>query len=188
MELDHSSGMGIAFDEDAFNEAQGTLLVGTSAKSQNFATFMHAGTVQIGGGPVPGSPATAVIPRNYIVQVGDTLQGISGFFFGNPDLWPEIWSLNPEITNPNWIYPGLKLVLIPEGKGIPEPTAVAAPQILLAARWKPGTVFYRNPGFVDKEIEEASGKIIGSFHENKYLTHLNAVYIKYKKGKAPSVG
>ncbi len=188
MELDYSTGSGIAFDEDAYNEAQGTLQVGSSSKSQNYTTFMHAGTVQIGGGPVPGAPATTVIPKNYVVQVGDTLQGISGFFFGNPDLWPEVWSLNPEITNPNWIYPGQKLVLVPEGDDVPEPTMAAAPQILIAARWKPGTVFYRNPGFVDKEIEEASGKIIGSFHENKYLAHLNTVYIKYKKGKAPSVG
>lgn len=188
MELDYSGGSGLAFDEETFNETQGTLLVGTTAQSKSYATFMHAGTVQIGGGPTPGAPTTAVIPKSYVVQVGDTLQGISGFFFGNPDLWPEIWSLNPAITNPNWIYPGQRLVLIPEGDDVPEPTMSAAPQILIAARWKPGTVFYRNPGFVDKEIEEASGKIIGSFHENKYLAHLNTVYIKYKKGKAPSVG
>lgn len=189
MELDHSSGAATAFDEEGYQEAQSVLLVGKTATAKNYSTFMHSGTVQlgVGEGPVPGVPGAAVVPKSYVVQTGDTLQGIAGFFFGNPDLWPEIWSLNPEITNPNWIYPGQRLVLVTESEAIPEPKA-EGPKILFAARWKPGTVFLRNPGFVDKDIEEASGKIIGSFHENKYLSHLNTVYIKYKKGKAPSVG
>jgi hypothetical protein len=187
MELDYAGEAGIAFDEEAYNEAQSTLQVGQTAKAKHYATFMHQGTVQLGSGPALAGMPGAVVPSTYIVQPGDTLLGISAFFYGNPDLWPEIWSLNPDITNPNWIYPGQRLVLVPETMEAPEPK-MEGPKIIFAARWKPGTVFYRNPGFVDKDIEEASGKIIGSFHENKYLSQLNSVYIKYKKGKAPSVG
>lgn len=186
MELDYSGDVITAFDEEAYNEAQSTLQVGQTAKAKHYATFMHQGTVQLGAGPAPAGMPGAVIPKTYIVQPGDTLLEISSFFYGNPDLWPEIWGLNPDITNPNWIYPGQRLVLVPE-TAAPKPTA-EGPKIIFAARWKPGTVFYRNPGFVDKDIEEASGKIIGSFHENKYLAHLNSIYIKYKKGKAPSIG
>jgi LysM repeat protein len=187
LELDYAGEAGTAFDEEAYSQAQSTLVVGSGAKGHAYATFLHQGTVEIGG-VAPSAMPKAVIPRTYVVQPGDTLLGIAYYYYGDPDLWPEIWALNPEITNPNWIYPGQVLVLVPETVGVPEAPEAGGPKILLAARWKPGTVFYRNPGFVDKDIEESSGKIIGSFHENKYLTHINNVYIKYKEGKAPSVG
>lgn len=41
----------------------------------------------------------------HVVKERDTLWDISDFYFGDPWHWPEIWSYNPEITNPHWIYP-----------------------------------------------------------------------------------
>ena len=41
----------------------------------------------------------------HIVSEGDTLWDISDHYFGDPWHWPELWSYNPEITNPHWIYP-----------------------------------------------------------------------------------
>jgi len=37
---------------------------------------------------------------------GDTLWDISGKYLKNPFLWPEVWKQNPEIKNPDLIYPG----------------------------------------------------------------------------------
>jgi hypothetical protein len=143
------------------------------------------GTVQLGG-PTSSGYGYGAVPKHYVVQPGDTLLDIAARFYGNPDLWPEIWSLNPEITNPNWIYPGQLLMLVKETDSPQvEPDQ---PKILFQAKWKPGTVIYRNPGFIDEEIEEESGEIVGSFHETKYLSHLNSVYIKYAEGKAPGIG
>ncbi len=45
-------------------------------------------------------------PDQYTVVEGDTLWDISGKFLHHPGQWPELWSNNSQIKNPNLIYPG----------------------------------------------------------------------------------
>jgi LysM domain-containing protein len=66
--------------------------------------------------PVPGAP------EEYTIQKGDTLWDLSQKFLNNPWYWPKIWSLNPGIENPHWIYPGNKLHIVP-GEGGPQAPA-----------------------------------------------------------------
>lgn len=47
--------------------------------------------------------------KDYKVNSGDTLWNISGKELGDPFLWPKIWQENPEIANPDRIYPGQKI-------------------------------------------------------------------------------
>ncbi len=42
----------------------------------------------------------------YKVMKGDTLWDISGKELGDAFLWPKVWQENPEIANPDRIYPG----------------------------------------------------------------------------------
>jgi hypothetical protein len=42
----------------------------------------------------------------YVVRKKDTLSELSEVFFGTPNYWPKIWSLNNYIGNPHLIYPG----------------------------------------------------------------------------------
>ncbi|MCK6511018.1 LysM peptidoglycan-binding domain-containing protein [Myxococcota bacterium] len=58
-------------------------------------------------------------PRSYIVQPGDTLWEISRRFLGSPWFWPKLWSKNPQIQNPHWIFPGNRVSF---GEGAAEPT------------------------------------------------------------------
>lgn len=80
-----------------------TLLAGLFAL--NGPAFAQDGTL-IGGDAVGFGTA----PDYYTVQPGDTLWEISGRFLGNPQYWPRLWSINDNITNPHWIYPGNRIV------------------------------------------------------------------------------
>lgn len=56
-------------------------------------------------------------PQSYTVQDGDTLWDIACKFLHNPEEWQEIWHANPDIENPNLIFPGDTIELVQlEGK------------------------------------------------------------------------
>jgi LysM domain len=85
-----------------------------------------AGSLE-GGAAAPDAGRGAVPPPDtYTVRPGDTLWDLSGRFLNNPWYWPKIWSYNPEITNPHWIYPGNLLRFYASGEEAPaqvEPVA-----------------------------------------------------------------
>jgi len=67
------------------------------------------------GARAPGEPGQ----ENYVIQRGDTLWDLSGKFLDSPWYWPKLWSYNPQIENPHWIYPGNPLRLAPAGAEAP---------------------------------------------------------------------
>jgi hypothetical protein len=65
--------------------------------------------------PVPGTASRDPAPENHVIQRGDTLWDLSGKYLESPWYWPKLWSYNPQIENPHWIYPGNPLRLSPAG-------------------------------------------------------------------------
>jgi hypothetical protein len=53
-------------------------------------------------------------PQTHVVQKGDTLWDICEKYYGDPNLWPKLWQMNPFITNPHLLKPG-DLVTLLEG-------------------------------------------------------------------------
>lgn len=54
--------------------------------------------------------ATAAKVDSYVIQEGDWLWKISQRLFGSGFYYSKIWSLNPQITNPHEVEPGMTLV------------------------------------------------------------------------------
>ncbi len=80
-------------------------------------------------------PLAADAPARYTVQARDTLWDISARFLKTPWAWPQIWHGNPQVKNPDLIYPGDVLVLSYEN---------GQPQITLE-RGQPGAVVRLSP-------------------------------------------
>jgi hypothetical protein len=127
------------------------------------------------------------IPARYVVRRGDTLWDVTGRFFGDPFLWPRIWSYNPDITNPHWIYPEGQLRLVPE-PGTPQAAAAAAAAAPSAQRGAPrlrigrssnGGVLLREEGFLDRDALRESGEVVGSPADHMLLTTFDEVYLQF---------
>lgn len=58
-------------------------------------------------------------PEIYVVQQGDTLFDICDQLLDEGEYWPKLWSLNPFIKNPHFIWPGMRLRFFPGSQEAP---------------------------------------------------------------------
>ncbi len=61
-------------------------------------------------------------PFEYTIKPGDTLYDICDQLIDDKDFWPKLWAANPQIHNPHFIKPGMKLRFYP---GVGSPSAIA---------------------------------------------------------------
>lgn len=81
--------------------------------------------------PAPNAESAAFGDRSaefpeglvHTVVEGDTLWDLSAKYLGTPWRWPELWERNRFVTNPHYIYPGIRLEIFPG----PEKQYAAAP-------------------------------------------------------------
>jgi hypothetical protein len=163
--------------EDHFdNGGQGNSGATVHGGKGGYAYLGGASTQTLGGGSVPNV---------HVVRRGDTLWGICDYYFRNPYQWPRIWSYNPQLQNPHWIYPGDQ-IRMQSGNGMPN-----APRDSMVERHRtvlPETIFLRDEGYVEDETKENWGEITGAPEERIFLADLDEVYMHIAKDHDVKLG
>jgi hypothetical protein len=133
-----------------------------------------------GQGPGEGS----YVPDGHTVRRGETLWEISSHYFQNPYQWPRVWSYNPQIQNPHWIYPGDR-VRLRDGT-----VSGSANRISLGNRRTvpPGTIFLRNMGWVDDRKDDTWGEVVGSPSDRMMLGEGDDIYLQLADEHEATVG
>jgi len=196
-------------DEDENTEAEGGETEGAEVADEE-----EPGSP--GRGPNTGNARETAPGQVHTVARGDTLWDLSQSYLGSPWYWPKVWSYNPEIANPHWIYPGNKVRFFPAGEEVPsrveagtgpgDAMVVDEGEIQAATEMGPvsgeslvevsGKLTYQpqnntlvmTNGFVTtKEVEEA-GKIDSSFSEAEMLSFPETVYVRFKRKIDAKVG
>jgi len=142
----------------------------------------------------------------HTVEKGDTLWDLSSKYLGSPWYWPKVWSYNPQIANPHWIYPGNQVRFYP-GNG--EETPARAEQVTgdedelqagqaiegdedvqmvrLPVETKTREIVLKD-GFATPNEIEAAGTLVASYAESEMLSPPDIVYLEFKDKSAVQVG
>jgi LysM repeat protein len=142
----------------------------------------------------------------HTVEKGDTLWDLSSKYLGSPWYWPKVWSYNPQIANPHWIYPGNQVRFFP-GNG--EETPARAEQVTgdedelqagqaiegdedvqmvrLPVETKTREIVLKD-GFATPNEIEAAGTLVASYAESEMLSPPDIVYLEFKDKSAVQVG
>jgi LysM domain len=173
-----------------------------------------AGQVRTKPAPNPNAAAKEEAPGTvHTVVKGDTLWDLSQHYLGSPWYWPKVWSYNPQIANPHWIYPGnqvrfytgsgeepagqVELEIEPgsgtmgEGDiGLVEPVPGEDTVEMVGPKpYEPkGKEKLPRQGFVTDRDLERNGLLSKSFAETEMLTTGDIVYLKFKDPAAAVVG
>ncbi len=113
----------------------------------------------------------------YVVQDGDTLWYLSDIFFGEPWFWPTLWSYNPQLTNPHWIYPG-DIVQIRRPQPFSETTIVWS-ESRFASRKSDLEIVARYVGYLPDRPFRKSGQIEMSREAKNWLGTYDEVYVQF---------
>jgi len=147
-------------------------------------------------------------PNVYVVQKGDTLWDISSQFLVKPWLWPEIWQVNPQVTNPHLIFPGdvLSLVyiggkpkivrkrgilklspktrLISQGDAIPALPLEQIKPFLVGARVVTEDILNKAPYILASDGDHlVAGKGVRIYARGLVNPEVRATYAMFRKGK-----
>jgi len=140
-------------------------------------------------------PAANLTPDRHLVRKGESLWSICELYFHDPWRWPKVWALNPEVTNPHWIFPGQTLRIggmtqsVPgaapdeAGKPMGAPTRLAP-----TASRALGNGALREIGFVDSQELAFAGTINGSREEKIMLATGDQAFIEFSQDRAPKLG
>lgn len=130
----------------------------------------------------------------HVVQEGETLWSLAERYLGDTDAWPRLWSYNPHVTNPHYIYPGETIRLSPEAviaEAAVEPIEEEPAQLLkleddgptlrVRSRLPSDVMFLRQHAFLEESELKESGRITAAKDEKLLLSTLDDVYIQFSE-------
>ncbi len=137
------------------------------------------------------------VPDIHLVRRGDTLWDLCNHYYQNPWAWPKVWSYNPQIANPHWIYPGDQVRMTSAtaggtqafaGNGRRTATLGSGRLLNSRARVQTGTVFLRDQGYIGDPKRDVWGEIVGSDEEQMMLADGNHVVLSLRPGVTVTKG
>ncbi len=136
------------------------------------------------------------IPEYHTVQKGDTLWGLSGYYFGDPYQWPKLWSYNEHITNAHWIFPGDRVRLTDPyqraERGVdelePEDAGLKFSRTRIPVSQQRKTYVLEQTAFVSAEDLDAAMEVVGGAEAKVMMGTLDTVYMEYKAEDPPVPG
>jgi len=180
-----------SFDLGAHGSTAGGAVHGDDSSPMFLGGF--AGS-SFSGSSFGGSTFSGETPYSHIVRRGDTLWAICRYYFENPYQWPRIWSYNPQLKNPHWIYPGDEIRLKQNGErettaGKPALPYQGSGTLVDRRRQVPlGTVFLRDQGWIRDANDEVWGDVTGARADKMFLSDLDEIYIHIDKGHDVHLG
>lgn len=141
-------------------------------------------------------------PAQYTVKTGDTLWDISNLYLKTPWEWRQLWQWNPQVSNPDKIYPGDVLVLNYDQQGRPilmldkgikklSPSGRVVVQKNMAIPTLPLAMiepFLEYEQALDKDALQESPMVLGASHNVKMTTLGHTLYVKGNLIRASNYG
>jgi hypothetical protein len=140
---------------------------------------------------LPSDPGYADnAPDYHIVQRGDTLWDISGYYLVDPYAWPKLWSWNEHVTNAHWIFPGDRIRLYDpnEGRRRDKGPTIEYKRTALPRGRGEGTYLLNQVAFVDAADFETSMTVNGGGDAKVMMATLDTIYMDYDNGNPPIPG
>jgi hypothetical protein len=143
------------------------------------------------------SVTTWAQPLTHTVQKGDTLWSICEKYYGDPDLWPKLWEMNPFITNPHLLKSGDVVTLLEKepAKEVPAAeTRATKPEPPADESQKTmginvsGLTNVETIGFLSKKKMMSWGYIASAKDEKVVLSKGDIVYVAFDKDRQVNPG
>jgi len=183
---DLNKGLSSSSQSRTGNETDGFDLGG----SRSGSAVVYGGK---GAAGIIGPQRALEVPAIHVVRKGDTLWDLCGSYYSNPWGWPKVWSYNPQIVNPHWIYPGDQIRLRdandPRGAQLAASNSPGSAKSSKSLRGMPSsTVFLRDHGFLGDPKRDVWGELVGAAEDQMLLANGNHVYLMMRPGVALKPG